>query len=87
MARTVKLELEHLDGRLLVGQNPVTLGLVGLHIVHKTDSEPQWIWSTFEHVNNVPAAADPAGAHYNFYRAGCATSAMSTPAPMPTPTR
>lgn len=30
-----------------------TMGLVGLHIVCKTASRPQWIWSTFEHVDNV----------------------------------
>jgi hypothetical protein len=33
---------------------PVTVGLVGIHIVQKTSSRPQWIWSTFEHVDNVP---------------------------------
>src|SRR5690606_19257041 len=27
---------------------PVTLGLVGWHAAHKTDAEPQWLWSTFE---------------------------------------
>jgi hypothetical protein len=31
-----------------------TMGLVGLHIVAKTPSRPQWIWSTFEQVDNVP---------------------------------
>jgi hypothetical protein len=30
------------------------VGLVGLHIVVKTQSRPQWIWSTFEQVDNVP---------------------------------
>lgn len=30
-----------------------TLGMVGFHILHKTASRPQWIWSTFEHVDNV----------------------------------
>jgi hypothetical protein len=34
--------------------NKVTVGLVGLHIVQKTPSRQQWIWSTFEHVDNVP---------------------------------
>jgi hypothetical protein len=29
------------------------MGLVGLHIVHKTPTRPQWVWSTFEHVDNV----------------------------------
>jgi hypothetical protein len=31
-----------------------TVGLVGLHIVQKTPSGPQWIWSTFEQIDNVP---------------------------------
>jgi hypothetical protein len=30
------------------------MGLVGLHIVAKTPSRPQWIWSTFEQIDNVP---------------------------------
>lgn len=30
------------------------VGLVGLHIVAKTQSRPQWIWTTFEQVDNVP---------------------------------
>jgi hypothetical protein len=30
-----------------------TVGLVGMHIAHKTESSPQWIWSTFEHVDNL----------------------------------
>lgn len=35
------------------GPNPVVLGLVGLHIVHKTPSQKNWIWSTFEQVDNT----------------------------------
>jgi len=31
-----------------------TVGLVGLHIVQKTPSRPQWIWSSFEQVDTVP---------------------------------
>ena len=31
-----------------------TMGLVGLHIVSKTPTRPQWIWSTFEQIDNVP---------------------------------
>src|SRR5208283_5128035 len=30
------------------------VALVGLHIVVKTQYRPQWIWSSFEHVDNVP---------------------------------
>ena len=35
---------------------PVTLGLIGFHIAHKTSGQPQWVWSTFEHVDNLAAA-------------------------------
>ena len=31
-----------------------TLGLIGFHAVHKTAGRPQWIWTSFEHVKNVP---------------------------------
>jgi hypothetical protein len=30
------------------------MGLVGLHIVQKTPLRPQWVWSSFEHIDNVP---------------------------------
>jgi hypothetical protein len=54
---------------------PRTLGLVGFHAVHKTVSRPQWIWTTFEHVKNVPdkdeVAANKLADHYNFFDAGC----------------
>ena len=39
------------------------VALVGLHIVQKTPLRPQWIWSSFEHVDNAPAfgVAAPSG--------------------------
>jgi hypothetical protein len=56
-----------------------TLGLVGLHIVHKTRTEPQWIWSTFEHSGNAPDGANggklPSDGHFNFFRPGCSAAA------------
>lgn len=33
------------------------VGLVGMHINHKTQSAEQWVWSTFEHMDNL--AVDP----------------------------
>ncbi|HVR41484.1 MAG TPA: hypothetical protein VMU84_20485 [Thermoanaerobaculia bacterium] len=33
------------------------VGLAGLHIVNKTAKFPNWVWSTFEQVDNVPAIA------------------------------
>ncbi len=34
-----------------------TMGLVGLHIIHKTITQPQLIWATFEQIDNVPPAS------------------------------
>lgn len=46
---------------------PKTMGLVGMHIVQKTPTRPQWIWSTFEHVDNAPlTGSDPAAAKWTF---------------------
>jgi hypothetical protein len=65
------------------------LGLVGLHIGHKTKADPQWIWSTFEHVNNVPTEADVTAnslrKSYNFYRPGCPTTQCLVNVPPPRP--
>jgi hypothetical protein len=51
------------------------MGLVGLHIGHKTNSGAQWLWSTFEHIDNVPTEADVASrkfkARYNYYNPKC----------------
>ncbi|MDE3174667.1 MAG: hypothetical protein KGM15_00985 [Pseudomonadota bacterium] len=35
---------------------PRDIALVGLHIAIKTPTRPQWIWASFEHVDNVPPA-------------------------------
>ena len=40
------------DGATSPGKNPVTLGLVGLHIIHKTPQQESFFWSTFEQVDN-----------------------------------
>ncbi len=53
----------------------VVLGLVGWHAAHKTSDAPQWIWSTYEQVNNVPSDADVAKSslqpQYNFFDPNC----------------
>jgi hypothetical protein len=51
----------------------VVVGLVGLHIIHKMPSTQQFMWATFEHVDNDPtagASAPPAGT-YTYYRTNC----------------
>jgi hypothetical protein len=34
-------------------ERKVTVGLVGMHIGHKSSTSPQWIWSTFEQIDNL----------------------------------
>jgi hypothetical protein len=54
---------------------PETLGLIGFHAVHKTASRPQWIWTSFEHVKNVPdkdeVSAKKFDGPYNFFSVNC----------------
>jgi hypothetical protein len=63
-------------GRVVCSKSDVAL--VGLHIVIRTKDRPQGLWSTFEHVDNVPPAgegearepdAGQAGAPYSYFDA------------------
>lgn len=54
------------------GPNPVTLGLVGLHIAHKTPTQQNWVWSTFEHVDNLTKS---------FFNPACDTCTPNKPIP------
>ena len=54
----------------------VALGLVGLHIVSKTPSHPEFIWGTFEHRNNAPDCMNlteqpPLGGMWTFFGSRC----------------
>lgn len=44
-------------------QTQVTVGLVGLHIIRKVPGAPQFMWSSFEHIDNNPDnnAGNPSG--------------------------
>lgn len=57
------------------------LGLVGLHIVMKTAQLPQWLWATFEHVDNAPdqATGPVSGQKYNFFSVSCAGCPLNQP--------
>jgi hypothetical protein len=54
---------------------PETIGLIGFHAVHKTTSRPQWIWTSFEHKQNVPdrdeVSANSFNGPYNFFSVSC----------------
>ena len=50
------------------GTAEVTLGLAGLHIITKATGFPQWVWATFEQVDNV----SPTAAFSSYYNASAA---------------
>jgi hypothetical protein len=64
-----------------------TVGLVGMHIGHKTQAAPQWLWSTFEHVDNAPTAADVKSgklkASYGYYNPKCKACKVNQVPPRP----
>lgn len=59
-----------------------TLGLVGMHIVHKTKQEPQWLWGTFEHKDNAPDSPTSTGS-FHFYDPSCTDCEVNAEAPQP----
>jgi len=64
---SVRKRFYHVTAKVVIdwteGGEPVladrVVGLVGLHIVHKTPKRKDWIWSTFEHVDNLLAEHGP----------------------------
>ena len=67
-------------------QNPETLactqeviGLVGLHIIYKTQTQTNFIWTTFEQIDNVPDPSTPAPAQgYSFNNPACTDCTPNT---------
>jgi hypothetical protein len=66
-----------------------TLGLIGFHAVHKTVGRPQWIWTSFEHVKNVPdkdeVANNKLAGPYNFFSVNCKDNCPAANATPPRP--
>lgn len=62
--------------------SPKYLGLVGLHIIRKTNQSPQFTWMTFEHVNNAPTEGqvDPS-VKYCFYNPKSKDKPNQSPVP------
>ncbi|HTG31600.1 MAG TPA: c-type cytochrome [Thermoanaerobaculia bacterium] len=55
-------------GQEITGCRRQRMGLVGFHVMTKTSSAPQWIWSTFEQMDNVNGTH---GAPASFHKASC----------------
>jgi len=62
---------------------PVTVGLVGFHIVHKTNDFGNYLWETFEQVDNTPADPSNPGPTppegWGFFKPGSSTPANQQP--------
>jgi len=58
-----------------VERKNVVVGLVGLHIIHKTALGQQFIWATFEHRDNCPSHDEVASgklkAKYTYFNSKC----------------
>jgi len=63
------------------------LGLIGFHVGHKTLFAPQWAWTSFEHVSNVPDEADVAAGNlldrYSFFNKDCKECSRNETPPDP----
>jgi hypothetical protein len=66
-----------------------TLGLIGFHVMHKTKNRLPWIWTSFEHVDNVPEQQEvntrKLKPSYSFYNPRCnaATCPVNQTPPRP----
>lgn len=58
----------------------ITVALVAFHIIHKTQSQPTWIWATFEHEDNAPNAGGSTPQPWNFNNPECTTTTIQVPA-------
>jgi hypothetical protein len=63
-----------------------SIGLVGLHIIHKTQTFGAWVWSTFEQEDNAPTctgsgACGDSTVKYSFYNAACKNCQVNQPLP------
>jgi hypothetical protein len=56
-----------------------TVGLVGLHVIQKTPSRPQWIWSSYEQIDNVPPARFGERVRFTFHDGGAAKMPAENP--------
>lgn len=64
-----------------------TLGLVGLHIGRRLNISSQWVWSTFEQVDNAPddtaVQGGTATGKFNFFNPACKNCTWNDPPPRP----
>jgi len=79
----------HMDGEYTANGQPLdvteTVGLVAMHIIHKTEVFPAWIWSTFQHKQNAPGAGTGDVGPWAFNDTSCVDSICPVNGPPDTP--
>ncbi|TMJ03455.1 MAG: hypothetical protein E6G97_09995 [Alphaproteobacteria bacterium] len=63
---------------------PITVGLVGLHIVQTLRNTDQAVWGTFAHIDNAPLVNEVHKGRYNFYNPDCPRCAPNNEKTNPT---
>lgn len=66
-----------------ISGDPITLGLVGFHLVINTKNHPEFVWLTWEHKANAPTCTDPQTAPtggWSFLSSTCA-ECLANPTP------
>lgn len=67
----------HTAQAMVPGSNtPVTVGLVGLHVMVMPDNNTfeQGFWATFQQLDNAPLQSAPGKGPYSFYNANCTSN-------------
>lgn len=71
---------------------PVTVALVGLHVVGVTDNHPEFLWATFEQLQNAPdlppnlqpdSTTPVSNQSFTFYKANTPANACNAASPAP----
>ena len=75
------------DGVVGKDCQPVTVALVGFHLVANTPDHPEFIWATFEHKDNAPDCTNPlspTGPSWSFNNPACKDCPPNKPGTNPT---
>jgi hypothetical protein len=74
------------------GTRPVTVGLIGMHIMMRLGTLGEGVWATFQQIENAPSGTAQSGTaappqHYSFYNTGCDRCTVNAVTAPPTPTQ
>jgi hypothetical protein len=62
-----------------IGGKNVTLGLAGMHMVAATTDHPEFVWTTYEHINNTPDCTPPDAQNGNAWTFASASCTAALP--------